>query len=134
MPDLITRRNNTWHFVRRVPIEYAAFDPRNIIKNSTKIRIAADRAGKAVTCAEKNIDQYGRGWRFCSVTNGDVGDWLVRRRLAIDYKYYSRGKYREAEAVARAAHTGIWAGGFVEPKRFRDCMKGLGQVPACSEP
>jgi len=30
MPDFLTRRNGTWHFVRRVPIEFAALDPRGM--------------------------------------------------------------------------------------------------------
>jgi hypothetical protein len=46
MPDFLTRRNGTWHFVRRVPAEFATLDPRGIIKHSTKVRVATDRTGR----------------------------------------------------------------------------------------
>jgi hypothetical protein len=32
MPDFLTRRNGTWHYVRRVPLEFAAFDRRDVIR------------------------------------------------------------------------------------------------------
>jgi hypothetical protein len=44
MPDFLTRRHGTWHFVRRVPTEFAPFDRRGIVKHSTKVRIAEDRS------------------------------------------------------------------------------------------
>jgi len=49
MPDFLIRRNGTWHFVRRVPVAFAALDPRGIIRHSTKVRVAADRTGRRAT-------------------------------------------------------------------------------------
>jgi len=46
MPDFLTRRNGTWQFVRRVPVEFAAFDRRGVIRHSTKVRVASDRTGR----------------------------------------------------------------------------------------
>jgi hypothetical protein len=46
MPDFLTRRNNTWHFVRRVPVEFTQLDKRGVIKHSTRIKIANDRSGR----------------------------------------------------------------------------------------
>ena len=43
MPDFFTRRNGTWHFVRRVPLEFAAIDGRGVVRHSTKVRVADDR-------------------------------------------------------------------------------------------
>jgi hypothetical protein len=40
MADFLTRRHGTWHFVRRVPTEFAPFDRRGIIRHSTKVRIS----------------------------------------------------------------------------------------------
>jgi hypothetical protein len=57
MPDFLTRRNGTWHFVRRVPVEFAALDPRGIIKHSTKVRVAADRAGRKATLVADELNQ-----------------------------------------------------------------------------
>ncbi len=34
-PDFLTRRNNMWHFVRRVPTEFAYLDKRGVVKHST---------------------------------------------------------------------------------------------------
>jgi hypothetical protein len=48
MPDFLTRRSGKWHFVRRVPAEFARFDERGIVKHSTKVRIAQDRTGRRV--------------------------------------------------------------------------------------
>jgi hypothetical protein len=54
MPDFLTRRNGTWHFVRRVPIEFAELDRRRVIKHSTRVKIASDRAGRrAALVADK---------------------------------------------------------------------------------
>lgn len=64
MPDFLTRRNGTWHFVRRVPTEYAALDPRKIIKHSTKVRIADDRTGRrASRVAGKLNEELEAHWR-----------------------------------------------------------------------
>lgn len=64
MPKRLTNRKGLWQFVRRVPPEYAAFDPRGIVKLSTKVRVADDRAGvKAGRIARTfNIDLEAR-WK-----------------------------------------------------------------------
>lgn len=63
MPDFLTRRNGTWHFVRRVPVEFAALDPRVIIKHTTKIRVASDRTGRrAVRVAMKLNEELENFW------------------------------------------------------------------------
>ena len=54
MPDFFTRCHGTWHFVRRVPIEFAQLDKRGVVKHSTHIKIANDRAGRrAARVADK---------------------------------------------------------------------------------
>lgn len=54
MPDFLTRRNGTWHFVRRVPSEFSQFDKRGIVRHSTKVRVSSDRTGRrAVRVAER---------------------------------------------------------------------------------
>ena len=63
MPDFLTRRNGTWHFARRVPVEFAEFDTRGVVKYSTRIRIASDRAGRrAARVAEKFNEELERYW------------------------------------------------------------------------
>ena len=46
MSDLLTRRNVVWHFVRRVPIEFAEFDRRGIVRHSIRVKVADDRTGR----------------------------------------------------------------------------------------
>jgi hypothetical protein len=38
----------------------------------------------------------------------EIGDWPVRRGLAVDYPYFSNGKYDSAQDAASKAHAGIW--------------------------
>lgn len=67
MPDFLTRRNGTWRFVRRVPTEFAALDRRGVIKHSTRIKIASDRAGRrAVRVAEQFNEQLEAYWKGLS--------------------------------------------------------------------
>lgn len=49
MPDFLTRRDVVWHFVRRVPTEFASFDKRGIVRHSTKVRVVSDRTGRRAT-------------------------------------------------------------------------------------
>ncbi len=64
MPDFLTRRSGTWHFVRRVPTEFAHFDRRGIIKHSTKVRIAQDRTGRrAARVADKLNEELELYWK-----------------------------------------------------------------------
>ena len=42
MADYLVGRGSFWRFVRRVPKEYEALDPRGIVQQSTKICIADD--------------------------------------------------------------------------------------------
>lgn len=64
MPDFLTRRCGTWHFVRRVPTEFAHFDRRGIVKHSTKVRIAQDRTGRrAARVADKLNEELELYWK-----------------------------------------------------------------------
>ena len=64
MPDFLTRRDGSWHFVRRVPTQFAHFDGRGIIKHSTKVRIAQDRTGRrAARVADKLNQELELYWK-----------------------------------------------------------------------
>lgn len=63
MPDFLTRRNGTWHFVRRVPAEFSAFDKRGIVRHSTKVRISSDRTGRrALRVADRLNSELEAFW------------------------------------------------------------------------
>jgi hypothetical protein len=69
MPDFLTRRCGTWHFVRRVPVEFAHFDERRVVKHSTKVRIAQDRTGRrAARVADKLNEELELYWK--ALANG----------------------------------------------------------------
>lgn len=56
MSEFLTRRDGYWHFARRVPIEFAALDPRGIVKQSTKVRISDDRNGVKAGAVARNLN------------------------------------------------------------------------------
>jgi hypothetical protein len=77
MPDFLTRRGHTWHFVRRVPVEFAHLDPRGIVKHSTKVRVAQDRTGRrAARVAGKFNEELELFWK--GLTEGRSRDDLRR--------------------------------------------------------
>src|SRR5215471_7984435 len=93
MPARLTKRNGTWHFVRKVPQEFAHLDRRGVIKLSTKIRVGDDRAGAKASriAAQLNLDLEA-SWR--AKAGGQTAQAVVnlddaRRRaqaLELDYK------------------------------------------------
>ncbi len=77
MSDFLTRRHGTWHFVRRVPAEFAAIDMRGIVRHSTKIRIAQDRTGRrASRVADKLNSDLEVFWRASAA--GPARDQLAK--------------------------------------------------------
>lgn len=81
MSDFLTRRHGTWHFVRRVPTEFAAYDSRGIIKHSTKVRVSDDRTGRrAAGVAEKLNRELEAYWR--AKVGSVFGDQTSRYELA----------------------------------------------------
>lgn len=57
MSDFLTRRGGVWHFVRRVPAEFATVDPRGIIRHSTRVRIADDRSGRRAARVAETLNE-----------------------------------------------------------------------------
>lgn len=97
MSDFLTRRGATWHFVRRVPIEFAELDPRGIVRHSTKVKIADDRTGRrAARVALSLNEELERFWK--SLAKGQSGetlggyDELRRRARSLGYDYIPNGE------------------------------------------
>ena len=65
MPEFLTQRNGYWHFVRRVPLEFAALDKRGVIKHSTRVEVQKDRrgtkAGKIADDMNRDLEAYWHG-------------------------------------------------------------------------
>jgi len=62
-----------------------------------------------VTCAVKERDAAGQAIGVCTAGGTDVSLWLVRNGLAMVPPAMPKGRYRQAQDVAKAAHAGLWS-------------------------
>jgi endonuclease YncB( thermonuclease family) len=90
-------------------------------------------ARRPVNCVPVSLDQYGRTVATCSVGGADLGEWLVLNGLALDWSQYSKGRYGGAQHNAERAGRGIWKGSYVEPWRYRACIRANGKPAKCSD-
>jgi integrase len=108
MPDFLTRRHGTWHFVRRVPTEFAQFDRRGIVKHSTRVRIAEDRNGRrASRVADRLNQELEAQWRAQSGGNcNDHAAGYEQARLrarALGFDYLENGEVLQLPTEQRLA-------------------------------
>ena len=73
---------------------------------------------RAVGCAVRDTDRYGRLVAVCSLSGIDLNAWMVENGRALAHRRYSRD-YVLQEGVARAERRGLWRGGFVAPWDWR---------------
>lgn len=98
MADFLTRRDGTWHFVRRVPAEFASFDARGIIRHSTKVRIGEDRNGRrASRIAEKFNADLEAFWRAAAM--GPAREEAARYEASRQYARTLGFEYLENDRV-----------------------------------
>jgi len=90
-------------------------------------------ARRPVNCVPVSLDRYGRTVATCSVEGTDLGEWLVRNGLALDWPQYSKGRYHEAQREAELTGQGLWKGSYVEPWLYRACIRASGKPSACSD-
>lgn len=86
--------------------------------------------GRAVRCEVRDRDPYGRAVARCLAGLTDLGEAMVRAGWAIDYVQFSRGAYASAEAEARQARRGLWAGRFETPSTWRAEARQARPAPA----
>ncbi|WP_309572033.1 thermonuclease family protein [Deinococcus sp.] len=84
---------------------------------------------RAVACARRDTDRYGRTVAVCRVNGTDVNGWMVSQGHALAYREYSTD-YVPQESAARAAKRGLHAGTYVNPADFRH--EGTAAVPAAA--
>ena len=105
MPDFLTRRNGTWHFVRRVPAEFSAFDKRGIVRHSTKVRVSSDRTGRrAVRVAERLNDELEAFWSQCVRGADPVAasyEEVRRRARSLGFEYVENSQLVSMSAEKR---------------------------------
>ncbi|MCT7375531.1 thermonuclease family protein [Chelativorans salis] len=80
--------------------------------------------GLAVSCEGWERDRYGRLLARCAAGGRDLGQAMVELGWAISY-----GDYRGAEAEARGAGRGLWAGTFRTPHDWRADRRSIDEVP-----
>lgn len=85
----------------------AAFALANLVRN------------KNVTCRRRDTDRYGRMVAVCTVGGREINRWLVEQGHALPYLQYGGGVYRDAEAKAKAARSGLHAGTYQNPWDYR---------------
>jgi endonuclease YncB( thermonuclease family) len=90
-------------------------------------------AKRPVNCTPITLDRYGRTVATCSVDGADLGEWLVRNGLALDWRQYSNGRYDAAQRDAEHVGRGIWKGSYVEPWLYRVCIRASGTPANCSD-
>jgi endonuclease YncB( thermonuclease family) len=90
-------------------------------------------ARRPVNCSPLNLDPYGRTVATCSVSGTDLGEWLVRKGLALDWPQYSKGRYDSAQRDAERAGRGMRKGSYVEPWLYRACIRANGKPSTCSD-
>ena len=75
--------------------------------------------GHWIHCVARDRDRYRRIVAICYLAHKDINGEMVREGWALDYRYYSKGRYASKEAEARKARRGIWSGRFVKPWEWR---------------
>lgn len=75
-------------------------------------------SGRDIQCEQKDIDGYRRIVATCRVGGVEVGAAMVEAGLAVALPHFSED-YVGAEARARTARRGLWAGTFVLPADYR---------------
>lgn len=73
--------------------------------------------GKALSCAVRDTDRFGRAVSVCR-----AGDIDINRQMVVDgwaVAYPGRPEYEAEEALARASRRGVWSGAFQPPKAWR---------------
>lgn len=86
-----------------------------------------------MSCLPISLDRYGRTVATCTTNGVDLGEWLVRNGLALDWPQYSKGKYGHAQRDAERAGRGNWKGSYVEPWLYRVCIRASGSPADCSD-
>jgi hypothetical protein len=87
----LTKRNGFWHFVRRVPLAYAALDKRNIINQTTGVEVRKDRrgikAGKVADAMNRELAAYWFGLSEGNAQEASDRYNEARRRARVRFDY-----------------------------------------------
>ncbi|WP_237151860.1 tyrosine-type recombinase/integrase [Oryzibacter oryziterrae] len=118
MAELITKRGGYWHYVRRVPKEYADLDRRGIIFQSTKVKIVDDPRGIHALSAARSIDADVMAY-WSALKDGEADEARTRydaarrrsRQLGFDYTPAHELAGRPLEEIVARVVAMVNAGG-----------------------
>lgn len=96
-------------------------------------QLARLASGKMVMCGVVDTDRYGRRVARCSVGATDINRAMVATGFAVAYRHYSTD-YVDAEASAKAARLGLWAGAFELPSQYRHDERNARNFPGTTAP
>jgi hypothetical protein len=136
MSDFLTRRGTTWHFVRRVPAEFAALDRRGIVRHSTRIKIANDRLGRrASRVADKLNSELECFWKELADgrSKADITRYDQARRQArsLGYDYISNSDLIALPQEKRLERLeALVAKGLTNDPAAREALLGMAQRPS----
>lgn len=84
----------------KTPAEPFAYEARDELFRLTRGRVG---------CRQVDQDRYGRIVAKCwSSASPDINAALIRSGYATEYRRYSKGLYRAAEAEAQSSGRGVW--------------------------
>lgn len=98
--------------------------------DAARDRLVSLIGGRDVRCEVRDRDPYGRAVSRCMAGSTDLGEAMVRAGWAMDYVRFSGGAYASAEAEARRARRGLWAGRFETPSTWRAEARQARPAPA----
>ncbi|GEP11445.1 tyrosine-type recombinase/integrase [Methylobacterium gnaphalii] len=134
LADYLTARAGIWHYARRVPAAFAEFDPRGVIRQSTKIRVIDDprkvRAARAAARINSELEAYWRdGLRGDAVAARARYDKVRRdaRRLGFEYISAVEVSQRPIEEILQRFEA-LAARNVIDDKPAEAAL--LGTVPA----
>ena len=136
MSDFLTRRGSTWHFVRRVPVEFAELDKRGIVRHSTRMKVAEDRTGrKAARIAESLNEELECFWRGLArgqtAANTVRYDDLRRRARSLGFDYVPNSDLltlSQSERLDRIE--ALLAKGLTQDASAREALLGTAPKPS----
>jgi integrase len=136
MSDFLTRRGATWHFVRRVPAEFARLDRRGIIRHSTRIKIADDRIGRrAARVADTLNAELERFWKDLATGHSGVDsaryDQARRHARSLGYDYVPNGELIDFPQEKRLERLeALVAKGLINDPNARAALLGTAPRPS----
>ena len=88
--------------------------------NLSKLQLKEKIGANPISCErEKDKDFFGRTVAECFVKGESLSTFMVRSGYAFDFVRYSKKKYAEDEAYAKANKLGLWTMEFEYPWEWR---------------